>query len=207
MQWLVFSRLDPAAAKALCEALAAKLTAFLDDSGAETEWSCSTMSRVPKGTQRPEGTASIFKVDADPETDPVAATMLQLLLEQSDPLEVDWGSRQPAEEVIEMLADFECEPRLLGERAARSVSTEEEETLFERVLEAVVAASEDLERGMELKEAIGEASPQARAWMEHVVRNSNVRSDEQVDQALGLPAPMAERVHREIEAMLAELAG
>jgi hypothetical protein len=40
MQWLVFSRLELAAAKALTDVLGAKLGEFLEHAGAETEWSC-----------------------------------------------------------------------------------------------------------------------------------------------------------------------
>jgi hypothetical protein len=206
MQWLVFSRLELPKAKSLCEALGAKLVEFLEYSGKETEWSSSASARGPKGTQRPEGTNSVLAIEADPETDPIAATLLRLLIEQSDPIEVDWGTRQPADEVLEMLGEFDVEPSLLGDDGGSAESAEEEgEDLFERVLEAVLAASEDMERSAELKEAIREASPLARAWMEHVVK-SNVRSDASVDDALGLSGTAAERVHREIEAMLAELA-
>jgi hypothetical protein len=129
--------------------------------------------------------------------------MLRALLKQCDPIEVDWGTRQPAAEMLEMLQDFTMEPRLFPEESSDE-PTEEGEDLFERVLEAMHAASEDMERGAELREAIRESSPQARAWMEHVVR-TNVRSDAMVDQALGLVSPAADRVHKEIEALLAEL--
>jgi hypothetical protein len=202
MQWLVFSRLDPTAAKALSDILAQELEEFLAGSGSATEWSCTATKSGPKGTAKPEGTESVYKIDADPETDPIAASMLRALLERCDPIEVDWGTRQPAAEMLDMLRDFDAEPGLFP--AESNEPAEDAEQLFERVLEAVHAASEDMERSAEMKEAIREASPQARAWMEHVVRH-NVRSDNAVDTALDLGAK-ADAVHREIEAMLEELA-
>jgi hypothetical protein len=212
MQWLVFSRLEPTTAQALEVVLGAKLAAFLEDHpDKETAWKLSVMARGQKGRAGPEGTKTIFRIDdtaEDLEDDPIAVTMMRVLLERCEAIEVDWEAmRQPGDEALSMLEQMDGEPGLydLGEsQPADTEPEDDEEGLFEQVLEAVLEASEGLERGMELKEAISEASPQARAWMEYVVRN-NVRSDAMVDQAIGLVPPASDRVHREIEAMLAEL--
>ena len=134
--------------------------------------------------------------------------MTRMLLERANPIDVDWGGRrQEAGEALSMLDALEGSAHLEGYEEDDSGDNldDDEETLFERVLEAVLEASEDMERGIELKEAIEEASPKARAWMEHVVRNNNVASDEMVDRALQLEPGTAARVHEEIEALLAEL--
>ena len=204
MQWLVFSRLDPATAKALEVALAGKLEAILDENpGRETAWNCAAIAKAPKGVEKPKDTKSIFKIDEpaeELEADAVAMAMMRFLLDRCEPIAVDWGEgapRQTAEDARAMIDDLHIDDPLLEE--------EEEAALFERVLEAVLAASEDLERGMELKEAIQEASPQARAWMEHVIRNQ-VASDEAVDRVLRLDPDISKRVHQEIEDLLEDMA-
>ncbi len=209
---MVFSRLDLPPAKALEVVLRARLAAFVErHPKPATAWACTVVARGPKGVKRPPETETVFVIDPVPaelEKDPVAVSMTRMLLERGDPIDVDWdGTRQEAGEALTMLDALEGSAALEGfdEDDAPEADQDEEETLFERVLEAMLDASEDMERGLELKEAIEEASPKARAWMEYVVRNNNVASDEMVDRALQLEPATAARVHEEIEALLAEL--
>jgi hypothetical protein len=214
MQWLVYSPQDLAAARTLDRELSDRLDDHITKNDVMTAWTCIPSDRFPAGTTPPKGARTVYIVD-DPPTDlsedPVAVSMLRMLIERSGALAVDWGGKlQPARDALTMLAsepfdEVLYKPTVTAAPAgAAAKQARGGQSLSERVLESFNAALEDMERGIELKEALEEASEPARLWLEHVVRH-NAPEDAVVDAALALPPERAARIHREVEALLSDL--